>query len=139
MFLKLIGTKSYMSPTKNFTFYLLFILAFLRAAISSETNRDFNLTEIAENNYVHIGKHVSIEDKGNSEVPHQRGNEKINQTDKQINYCSPISPMFVYCFIYSHYFIFSFVFSTVVWALSIFFFIRTRSISCCNKWWRIKR
>jgi len=68
MFLKLIGTKSYMSPTKNFTFYLLFILAFLRAAISSETNRDFNLTEIAENNYVHIGKHVSIEDKGNSDI-----------------------------------------------------------------------
>ena len=57
-----------MSLTKKITFYPLFILVFLRAAISSETNQDFNLTEIAENNYVHLGKHVSIEDKENSDI-----------------------------------------------------------------------
>jgi len=57
-----------MSLTKKITFYPLFILVFLRAGISSETNQDFNLTEIAENNYVHLGKHVSIEDKENSDI-----------------------------------------------------------------------
>jgi len=68
MFLKLIGTKNYMSLTNTFTFYLLFILAFLRVATSSEINQDFNLSEIAENNYVHLGKHVSIEDRGNDDI-----------------------------------------------------------------------
>ena len=57
-----------MSPTKKFTFYLLFTLTFLSAATSSETNQNFNLTEIAENNYVHLGKHVSIEDRGNDDI-----------------------------------------------------------------------
>ncbi len=68
MFLKLIETKKYMSLTNTFTFYLLFILAFLRVATSSEINQDFNLSEIAENNYVHLGKHVSIEDRGNDDI-----------------------------------------------------------------------
>ena len=68
MFLKLIGTKNYMSLTNTFTFYLLFILAFLRVATSSEINQDFNLSEIAANHYVHLGKHVSIEDRGNDDI-----------------------------------------------------------------------
>ena len=37
-------------------------------AISSEVNQAFNLTEITENNYVHIGKHVSIEDQANDDI-----------------------------------------------------------------------
>ena len=53
---------------KYLAFYLLFLFTFLRAEISSEANQDFNLNEIAENNYVHLGKHVSIEDKGNSDI-----------------------------------------------------------------------
>jgi len=57
-----------MSLKKYFSFYLLFVLAFLGEAISAETNQDFNLNEIAENNYVHLGKHVSIEDRGNSDI-----------------------------------------------------------------------
>ena len=57
-----------MFVAKNIAFFLLFVLTFLRAEISSETNQDFNLNEIAENNYVHLGKHVSIEDRGNSDI-----------------------------------------------------------------------
>tara|TARA_Y100000590_G_scaffold253924_1_gene285195 strand:- start:165 stop:1100 length:936 start_codon:yes stop_codon:yes gene_type:complete len=48
--------------------YLLLTLVFFKPAFSSETNQDFNLTEIAENNYVHFGKHVSIEDKDNEDI-----------------------------------------------------------------------
>ena len=48
--------------------YLLLTLVFFEPAFSSETNQDFNLTEIAENNYVHFGKHVSIEDKDNEDI-----------------------------------------------------------------------
>ena len=62
------GKKKDMAFTKNFTFYLLFILVFSRIAISSETNQDFNLNEVAENNYVHLGKHVSIEDRENDDI-----------------------------------------------------------------------
>ena len=43
-------------------------LVFFKPAFSSEANQDFNLTEIAENNYVHFGKHVSIEDKDNEDI-----------------------------------------------------------------------
>ena len=66
--MKLMRQKNYMFPTKNSLFYLLFTLTFLRVATSSETNQNFNLTEIAENNYVHLGKHVSIEDRGNDDI-----------------------------------------------------------------------
>tara|TARA_B100000700_G_scaffold98329_1_gene110750 strand:+ start:1107 stop:2042 length:936 start_codon:yes stop_codon:yes gene_type:complete len=48
--------------------YLLLTLVFFKPAFSSETNQDFNLTEIAENNYVHFGKHVSIEDRDNEDI-----------------------------------------------------------------------
>jgi len=66
--MKLVKRENKCFLLRYLAFYLLFILAFLRAAISSEANQDFNLNEIAENNYVHLGKHVSIEDIGNSDI-----------------------------------------------------------------------
>ena len=64
----LIRTKKLMHSKIKIFCYLLLTLVFFKPAFSSETNQDFNLTEIAENNYVHFGKHVSIEDKDNEDI-----------------------------------------------------------------------
>mgnify|MGYP002035333696 FL=1 len=64
----LIRTKKLMQSKIKIFCYLLLTLVFFKPAFSSETNQDFNLTEIAENNYVHFGKHVSIEDKDNEDI-----------------------------------------------------------------------
>ena len=64
----LIRTKKPMQSKIKIFCYLLLTLVFFKPAFSSETNQDFNLTEIAENNYVHFGKHVSIEDKDNEDI-----------------------------------------------------------------------
>ena len=64
----LIRTKKLMQSKIKIFCYLLLTLVFFEPAFSSETNQDFNLTEIAENNYVHFGKHVSIEDKDNEDI-----------------------------------------------------------------------
>ncbi len=57
-----------MTIIKNITYFALIMLAFLRSAIPSETNQEFNLTEIAKNNYVHTGNHASIEGIGNDDI-----------------------------------------------------------------------
>ena len=57
-----------MTIIKNITYFTLIMLAFLRSAIPSETNQEFNLTEIAKNNYVHTGNHASIEGIGNDDI-----------------------------------------------------------------------
>ena len=57
-----------MTIIKNITYCALIMLVFLRLAIPSESNQAFNLTEVAKNNYVHIGSHVSIEDVGNDDI-----------------------------------------------------------------------
>ena len=64
----LIRTKKLTQSKIKIFCYLLLTLVFFKPAFSSETNQDFNLTEIAENNYVHFGKHVSIEDKDNEDI-----------------------------------------------------------------------
>ena len=64
----LIRTKKLMHSKIKIFCYLLLTLVIFKPAFSSETNQDFNLTEIAENNYVHFGKHVSIEDKDNEDI-----------------------------------------------------------------------
>ena len=64
----LIRTKKLMQSKIKIFCYLLLTLVFFKPAFSSETNQDFNLTEITENNYVHFGKHVSIEDKDNEDI-----------------------------------------------------------------------
>ena len=64
----LIRTKKLMQSKIKIFCYLLLTLVFFKPAFSSETNQDFNLTEIAENNYVHFGKHVSIEDRDNEDI-----------------------------------------------------------------------
>ena len=64
----LIRTKKLMHSKIKIFCYLLLTLVFFEPAFSTETNQGFNLTEIAENNYVHFGKHVSIEDKDNEDI-----------------------------------------------------------------------
>ena len=68
MFLKLPGYKNLVLLFKKNSYFALLLLAFLRVASSSELNQNFNLTEIVENNYVHIGIHVSIEHEKNDDI-----------------------------------------------------------------------
>ena len=69
MFLKLILDKNLMATMKKDLFIACLVkLTISSIASASEISSDFNLTEIAEKNYVHIGKHASIEDEENDDI-----------------------------------------------------------------------
>ena len=69
MFLKLILDKNLMATMrKDFSIACLVILTISSIAFASEISSDFNLIEIAEKNYVHIGKHASIEAEKNDDI-----------------------------------------------------------------------
>ncbi len=51
---------------RNSCYLIISILPILSSA--SETTQEFNLTEISDNNFVHIGKHVSIEDDQHDDI-----------------------------------------------------------------------
>jgi quinoprotein relay system zinc metallohydrolase 2 len=48
--------------------YLLIILSFSNFVTASEKESSFNLTEIADGNFLHIGTHVSIDDKKHDDI-----------------------------------------------------------------------
>ena len=57
-----------MNNTRNAVCICLIALSLLGKTFSSESSQNFNLKEIAEKNYVHIGKHLTVEDEGNDDI-----------------------------------------------------------------------
>ncbi len=58
------------TPNKKFLIYCfsLIFLTFSIFSVASEVEQNFNLTEVADGNFVHFGIHVSVEDKQHDDI-----------------------------------------------------------------------